>query len=77
MLFDEQWGKKIDTRESRMKPKTAIEAKEDSVKAIEVLDEESQTLLKIKIELKDGTSKTIPIPVSSLLDLKSITVITQ
>ena len=77
VLFDEQWSKKIDTRESRMKPKTAIEAKEDSVKAIEVLDEESQTLLKIKIELKDGTSKTIPIPVSSLLDLKSITVITQ
>ena len=77
VLFDEQWSKKIDTRESRMKPKTDIEAKEDSVEAIEVLDEISQTSLKIKIELKDGTSKTIPIPVSSLLDLKSITVITQ
>jgi hypothetical protein len=60
-----------------MKPKTDIEAKEDSVKAIEVLDEESKTSLKIKIEFKDGTSKIIPIPVSSLLDLKSITVITQ
>tara|TARA_B110000008_G_scaffold278747_1_gene323456 strand:- start:1390 stop:2826 length:1437 start_codon:yes stop_codon:yes gene_type:complete len=77
ILFDEQWSKKIDTRESRMKPKTDIEAKEDSVEAIEVLDEISQTSLKIKIELKDGTSKTIPIPVPSLLDLKSITVITQ
>jgi hypothetical protein len=77
VLFDEQWSKKIDTRESRMKPKTDIEAKEDSVKAIEVLDEDTQTSIKIKIELTDGTSKTIPIPLSSLLDLKSITVITQ
>ena len=77
VVFDERFSKKIDTRESRMKPKTDIEAKEDSAKAIEVLDEESKTSLKIKIEFKDGTSKIIPIPVSSLLDLKSITVITQ
>ena len=77
VVFDEGYSRKVDTRESRMKPKTDIEAKDDSVKAIEVLDEESKTSLKIKIELKDGTSKTIPIPVPSLLDLKSITVITQ
>ena len=77
VVFDDDFAKKIDTRESRMKPKTDIEAKEDSVKAIEVLDEESKVSLKIKIDLKDGTSKTIPIPVSSLLDLKSISIITQ
>jgi len=77
VVFDESFSKKIDTRESRMKPKTDIESKEDSVKAIEVLDTESKVSLKIKIDLKDGTSKTIPIPVSSLLDLKSISVITQ
>ena len=77
VVFDESFSKKIDTRESRMKPKTDIEAKEDKVKAIEVLDTESKVSLKIKIDLKDGTSKTIPIPVSSLLDLKSISVITQ
>ena len=77
VVFDESFSKKIDTRKSRMKPKTDIESKEDSVKAIEVLDTESKVSLKIKIDLKDGTSKTIPIPVSSLLDLKSISVITQ
>jgi len=77
VVFDESFSKKIDTRESRMKPKTDIESKEDSVKATEVLDEENKVSLKIKIDLKDGTSKTIPIPVSSLLDLKSISVITQ
>ena len=77
VVFDESFSKKIDTRKSRMKPKTDIESKEDSVKAIEVLDMESKVSLKIKIDLKDGTSKTIPIPVSSLLDLKSISVITQ
>jgi len=77
VIFGESFSKKIDTRESRMKPKTTLEAKEDSLEAIEVLDVESKTSLKIKIEFKDGTSKTIPIPVSSLLDLKSITVITQ
>ena len=77
VVFDERWSKKIDTRESRMKPKTDEEAEKDSIEAKTKLEAEVKSSLKIKIELKDGTSKTIPIPVSSLLDLKSISVITQ
>ena len=68
---------KYKTHMNKWTKETDIEAKEDIVKAIEVLDTESKVSLKIKIDLKDGTSKTIPIPVSSLLDLKSISVITQ
>ena len=77
LLINELNDLGFENQEDYTSSKTDIEAKEDSAKAIEVLDEESKTSLKIKIEFKDGTSKIIPIPVSSLLDLKSITVITQ
>jgi len=77
VLFDETIGRKIDTRESRMKPKTDDQAKKDSIDAKQTLEEESNSSLKIKINLKDGSSTTIPIPVSSLNDLQSISVITN
>ena len=77
VVFDEQWGKKIDIRESRMKPKTDEEAEKESIEAKKTLEEEVKSSLKIKIVLKDGSSTTIPIPVSSLNDIKSISVITD
>ena len=77
VLFDDTIGRKIDTRESRMKPKTNDEAKKDSIDAKQTLEEETTSSLKIKIDLKDGSSTTIPIPVSSLNDLQSISVITN
>lgn len=77
VLFDETIGRKIDTRESRMKPKSNDEAIKDSIDAKQTLEEETTSSLKIKINLKDGSSTTIPIPVSSLNDLQSISVITN
>ncbi|MDC0217362.1 hypothetical protein OAJ70_04540 [Pelagibacteraceae bacterium] len=77
LLFDDTIGRKIDTRESRMKPKTNDEAKKDSIDAKQTLEEETTSSLKIKIDLKDGSSTTIPIPVSSLNDLQSISIITN
>jgi len=77
VLFDDTIGRKIDTRESRMKPKTNDEAKKDSIEAKQTLEEETTSSIKIKIDLKDGSSTTIPIPVSSLNDLQSISVITN
>ncbi len=77
VLFDENIGRKIDTRESRMKPKSNDEAIKDSIDAKQTLEEETTSSLKIKINLKDGSSTTIPIPVSSLNDLQSISVITN
>jgi len=76
VVFDEQWSKKIDIRESRMKPKTNEEAKKDSVEAKKIIEEEVKSSFKIKFDLKDGSSKTIPIPIS-LNDLESISVITN
>jgi len=59
-----------------MRPKTNNEAKDDVIKAVAAI-EEGQNFIKIKVDLKDGSSETIPIPVSSLQDLKSISVITE
>tara|TARA_B100000497_G_C7613146_1_gene368207 strand:- start:233 stop:1150 length:918 start_codon:yes stop_codon:yes gene_type:complete len=76
VVFDETYNSKVDVRESRMRPKTNNEAKDDVIKAVAAI-EEGQNFIKIKVDLKDGSSETIPIPVSSLQDLKSISVITE
>ena len=76
VVFDETYNSKVDVRESRMRPKTNNEAKDDVIKAVAAI-EEGQNFIKIRVDLKDGSSETIPIPVSSLQDLKSISVITE
>ena len=77
VVFDERFSKKIDTRESRMKPKSDEEASEDSVQAKAKLEAEVKSAINIKIELIDGTSKLIPVPINSISDLKSISIINK
>ena len=77
VVFDEGWSKKIDTRESRMKPKSDEEANQDSIQAKAKLDAEVKSAINIKIELIDGTSKVIPVPINSISDLKSISIINK
>lgn len=77
VVFDERFSKKIDTRESRMKPKSDEEASEDSVQAKAKLEAEVKSAINIKIELIDGTSELIPVPINSISDLKSISIINK
>ena len=60
-----------------MKPKSDKEANQDSIQAKAKLDAEVKSAINIKIELIDGTSKVIPMPINSISDLKSISIINK
>ena len=48
VVFDETYNSKVDVRESRMRPKTNNEAKDDVIKAAAAI-EEGQNFIKIRI----------------------------
>jgi len=77
VVFDENIGRKIDTRESRLKPKTDEEAKKDSLEVKKDLEKEKSSSVTIKVDMKDGSSEIISVPVTSLIDIKSVTLITN
>ena len=77
VAFGEGWALKIDLRESRLRPKTDVEAEADAVLAKQELTEMQKGRVNLRLTRMDGTEETIPLPISSLADLKSIVVIAE
>ncbi len=77
VAFDGRKGRKIDLRQSRLRPKSDHEAQADAEKAKLQLTEMQKGRVNWRIIRMDGSEETIPLPISSLADLKSIVVIAE
>ena len=70
-------SRKIDLRETRLKPKTDAEAQADSEQAQNNVEQLSSKNVKLKIDLTNGKSETIILPVESFESIKSISVVEE
>jgi len=77
LIFGESDSRKIDLRETRLKPKTDSEAQADVEQAQSNKEQLSSKNVKLKIDLKNGQSETILLPVDSFENIKSISVIEE
>ena len=77
LIFGESDSRKIDLRETRLKPKTDSEAQADKEQAQSNKEQLSSKNVKLKIDLKNGQSETILLPVESFENIKSISVIEE
>ena len=74
---DDGRGYKIDTRQSRLRPKTDAEAKSDAEEAEEGLASLQKSSVKLVITRTNGSTETIKLPLESLSELKSMVVIAE
>ncbi len=77
LIFGESDSRKIDLRETRLKPKTDAEAQADSEQAQNNVEQLSSKNVKLKIDLTNGKSETIILPVESFESIKSISVVEE
>ena len=77
LIFGESDSRKIDLRETRLKPKTDAEAQADSEQAQSNVEQLSSKNVKLKIDLTNGKSETIILPVESFESIKSISVVEE
>lgn len=75
LVFGENDARKIDLRETRLKPKSDEEAKLDAEMAQELVNELSSQSISLKVELKNGKIEVVNIPVSSFSEVKSISIL--
>ena len=75
LVFGENDARKIDLRETRLKPKSDEEAKSDAEMAKELVNELSSQSISLKVELKNGKIEVVNIPVSSFSEVKSISIL--
>jgi hypothetical protein len=77
VVFGEGRGRKVDLRQSRLKPKTDVEAQSDAKQAEQELTEIQKGKVNVRITRMDGSEETVRLPITSLADLKSIVVIAE
>ena len=77
VVFGEGRAKKIDLRQSRLKPKSDSEAKADAEHAQQELTKLQEGKVHVKVTRVDGSEEVIPLPIKSLGELKSIVVIAE
>ena len=77
LVFGESDSRKIDLRETRLKPKTDAEAQADSEQAQNNVQQLSSKNVKLKIDLTNGKSETILLPVESFESIKSISIVEE
>ena len=72
VALGEERGFKIDTRKTRLRPKTDLEAESDAVQAKENLEAIQEGGVKLLITHTDGTTEKLSLPFKSFSELKSI-----
>ena len=77
VVFGTGKGRKVDVRQSRLRPKTDAEAQSDAKQAEQELSEMQQGKVNVKITRMDGSEETVRLPITSLADLKSIVVVAE
>lgn len=77
VVFGDGKGRKIDVRESRLRPKTDNESQLDVVKAKQQLAELQHVNLKLKLILVDGSVQTIPLSVKSFAEVRSVMLVDE
>ncbi len=77
IVFGERVSRKIDLRETRLKPKTDSEAQADIEQAQSNKEQLNSKNVKLKINLKNGQSEIIILPIESFEKIKSISLVEE
>ncbi len=77
IVFGEGRGRKIDLRQSRLRPKSDAEAESDAKQSEQALAELQKGKVSLKIVRTDGSQETISLPIADLGELKSIEVVSE